>query len=181
MKVHLSGSSPSIRVPAREIALTNGERIRLYDTSGPYTDPDFTADLKQGLPPLRRPWILGRGDAEPGAGGRWGLRAMPGRRVTQMHYARRAEVPPGMAVVAVREGMAPEMVRDEVARGRAIIPSNVNHPESEPMIIGRRFLVKINANIGNSVVTSSIEEEVEKMTWATRWGADTIMDLSTGK
>ena len=181
MKTYLSGSDPSIRVPIREIALTNGERLRLYDTSGPYTDPDFTPDLKQGLPPLRRHWILSRGDVEPGAGGRWGLRAKSGSRVTQMHYARRGEITPEMEFVALREGMSAEIVRDEVARGRAIIPSNINHPESEPMIIGRRFLVKINANIGNSAVSSSIEEEVEKMTWATRWGGDTIMDLSTGK
>src|SRR5262252_9484201 len=164
MKIYLSGSNPSIRVPAREIALTNGERLRLYDTSGPYTDPDYTVDLKQGLPPLRQPWILGRNDAEPGAAGRWGLRARAGRRVTQMHYARRGEITPEMEFVALREGVSPELVRDEVARGRAIIPANVNHPESEPMIIGRRFLVKINANIGNSAVSSSIEEEVEKMT-----------------
>ena len=181
MKVYVPGSDPSIRVPFREIALSNGERLRLYDTGGPYTDPDFAADLKQGLPPLRQPWIIGRDDVEPGAAGRWGLRAKPGRRVTQMHYARRGEITPEMEFVALREGVAPEMVRDEVARGRAIIPANINHPESEPMAIGRRFLVKINANIGNSAVTSSIEEEVEKMTWATRWGADTIMDLSTGK
>src|SRR6266508_2907908 len=159
MKVYLSGSASSIRVPFREIKLTNGEVIRLYDTGGPYTDPDFTPDLKQGLPPLRRPWILGRDDEGPGAGGRWGLRAKPGRRVTQMHYARRGEMTREMEFVALREGVPPEMVRDEVARGRAIIP----------------------ANIGNAAVTSSIEEEVEKMTWATRWGADTIMDLSTGK
>src|SRR5881409_3122812 len=180
MKVYLTGSSPSIQVPFREIALTSGERIRLYDTGGPHTDPDFTADLKQGLPPLRRPWILGRKDARPGAGGRWGLRAESGRRVTQMHYARRGEITPEMEFVALREAMPPEMVRDEVARGRAIIPANINHPESEPMIIGRRFLVKINANIGNSAVTSSIEEEVDKLTWAVTWGADTVMDLSTG-
>src|SRR5499426_2375446 len=181
MKVYLPGSSPSIRVPAREIVLSTGERIRLYDTSGLYTDPEYTPDLKQGLPPLRRHWILSRNDVEPGAGGRWGLRAKPGRRVTQMHYARRGEITPEMEFVALREGMPAETVRDEVARGRAIIPANINHPESEPMIIGRRFLVKINANIGNSAVSSSIEEEVEKMTWATRWGGDTIMDLSTGK
>src|SRR5215510_3019320 len=162
MKVYLSGSSPSIRVPLRQITLTNGESVRLYDTSGPYTDPDFTVDLKQGLPPLRQQWILGRDDVEPAAGGRWGLRAKPGRRVTQLHYARRGEVTPEMEFVALREGMAPETVRDEVARGRAIIPANVNHPETEPMIIGRRFLVKINANIGNSAVSSSIEEDVEK-------------------
>ena len=181
MKIYLSASDPSVRVPFREVALSTGERIRLYDTSGPYTDPGFTTDVKQGLPPLRRHWILSRNDVEPGAGGRWGLRAKSGSRVTQMHYARRGEITPEMEFVALREGMSAEIVRDEVARGRAIIPSNINHPESEPMIIGRRFLVKINANIGNSAVSSSIEEEVEKMTWATRWGGDTIMDLSTGK
>src|SRR5499426_2938412 len=181
MKTYLPGSNPSIRVPVRTLTLSNAETLRLYDTSGPYTDPDYTVDLKQGLPPLRRTWILGRDDVEPGAGGRWGLRARPGRRVTQMHYARRGEITPEMEFVALREGVAPELVRDEVARGRAIIPANVNHPESEPMTIGRRFLVKINANIGNSAVASSIEEEVEKMTWAIHWGADTVMDLSTGK
>src|SRR5215467_5973345 len=181
MKTYLPGSNPSIRVPVRTLTLSNAETLRLYDTSGPYTDPDYTVDLKQGLPPLRRHWILERDNVEPGAGGRWGLRAKPGRAVTQMHYARKGVVTPEMEFVALREGVAPEFVRDEVARGRAILPANVNHPESEPMIIGRRFLVKINANIGNSAVSSSIEEEVEKMTWATKWGADTIMDLSTGK
>jgi phosphomethylpyrimidine synthase len=181
MKTYLQGPDPSVRVPFREIRLTTGESLRLYDTSGPYTDPDHAVDLKQGLPPLRRHWILSRGDVEPGASGRWGLRAKSGQRVTQMHYARRGEITPEMQFVALREGMDAAVVRDEVARGRAIIPSNINHPEAEPMIIGRRFLVKINANIGNSAVSSSIEEEVEKMTWATRWGADTIMDLSTGK
>src|SRR5215475_11394995 len=181
MKTYLPGSNQSIRVPVRSLTLSNGESLRLYDTSGPHTDPDYVVDLKQGLPPLRRHWILERDDVEPGAGGRWGLRAKPGRTVTQMHYARRGVVTPEMAFVALREGMDAEVVRDEVARGRAIIPANINHPETEPMIIGRRFLVKINANIGNSAVASSIEEEVDKMTWATRWGADTIMDLSTGK
>ncbi len=181
MKTYLQSPDPSVRVPFREIRLTTGESLRLYDTSGPYTDPGHAVDLKQGLPPLRRHWILSRDNVEPGAGGRWGLRAKPGQRVTQMHYARRGEITPEMQFVALREGMDAEVVRDEVARGRAIIPSNINHPEAEPMIIGRRFLVKINANIGNSAVSSSIEEEVEKMTWATRWGADTIMDLSTGK
>ncbi|HZP37607.1 MAG TPA: phosphomethylpyrimidine synthase ThiC, partial [Methylomirabilota bacterium] len=180
-KIYLPGSNPSVRVPVREVTLSNGERLHLYDTSGPYTDPAYRPDVKQGLPPLRRHWILSRNDVEPGAGGRWGLRAKPGRRVTQMHYARRGEITPEMEFVAAREGMSPEVVREEVARGRAIIPANINHPETEPMIIGRKFLVKINANIGNSAVSSSIEEEVEKMTWATRWGADTIMDLSTGK
>ena len=181
MKVYVSGSIPSIRVPFRSVHLTNGESVRLYDTSGLYTDPEYPVDLKQGLPPLRRQWILERGDVEPSPRGGRGLRARSGRRVTQMHYARRGLITPEMEFVALREALSPEFVRDEVARGRAIIPANINHPESEPMAIGRRFLVKINANIGNSAVTSSIEEVVEKMTWATRWGADTIMDLSTGK
>ncbi|MBI4636605.1 MAG: phosphomethylpyrimidine synthase ThiC, partial [Candidatus Rokubacteria bacterium] len=203
-KVYLTGSRPDIRVPMREVTLGGGEPpLRLYDTGGPWTDPDARPDLKLGLPPLRRPWILGRGDVEelpgpssayrrqreedPGLGGvrfasvRRPLRARPARRVTQMHYARRGEVTPEMEFVALREGVEPELVREEIARGRAILPANVNHPESEPMVIGRRFLVKINANIGNSAVTSSIEEEVEKMRWATRWGADTVMDLSTGR
>jgi phosphomethylpyrimidine synthase len=177
--------------------------LRLYDTSGPYTDPAFEPDLHKGLPPLRLAWILGRGDVEelPGPSSayrkqreadptlaeirftatRRPLRASRGKNVTQMHYARRGEITPEMEFIAIREGLQPEFVRDEVARGRAIIPANINHPEAEPMIIGRNFLVKINANIGNSAVTSSIEEEVEKMTWATRWGSDTVMDLSTGK
>ncbi len=203
-KIYLTASRPDIRVPMREIALSGGNPpLRLYDTSGPYTDPDAQIDLKRGLPPMRLPWILGRGDVEelpgptsayrrrrdedPALGGvrfasvRLPHRAKPGSRVTQMHYARRGEITPEMEFVALREGMSPEFVRDEVARGRAILPANVNHPETEPMMIGRRFLVKINANIGNSAVASSIEEEVEKMTWATRWGADTVMDLSTGK
>ncbi len=172
-KIYLSG------VPMREVRLSGGNPpLRLYDTSGPYTDPNYTVDLKLGLPPLRREWILQRGDVEPA---RAGLKVKPGRRATQMHYARRGEITREMEFVAIREGMDPAFVRDEVARGRAIIPANVNHPESEPMIIGRNFLVKINANIGNSAVASSIEEEVEKMTWAIRWGADTVMDLSTGK
>src|SRR5258705_9372693 len=159
MKIYLSASDPSVRVPFREVALSTGECIRLYDTSGPYTDPGFTTDVKQGLPPLRRHWILSRNDLEPGPGGRWGLRAKSGSRVTHMHYARRGEITPEMEFVALRECMSAEIVRDEVARRRAIIPANINHPESEPMIIGRRFLVKINANIGNSAVSSSIEEE----------------------
>src|SRR3989449_8254510 len=172
-KVYVNG------VPMREITLSEGNPpLRLYDTSGPHTDPNHTVDLKLGLPPLRREWILARGDVEPA---RIGWKARPGRSVTQMHYARRGEITHEMEFVAIREGLPPELVRDEVARGRAIIPANVNHPESEPMIIGRNFLVKINANIGNSAVASSIEEEVEKMTWATRHGADTVMDLSTGK
>ena len=159
-KVYVNG------VPMREITLSGGNPpLRLYDTSGPYTDPNHTVDLKLGLPPLRREWILARGDVEPA---RVGWKARPGRCVTQMHYARRGEITREMEFVAIREGIPPEFVRDEVARGRAIIPANINHPESEPMIIGRNFLVKINANIGNSAVASSIEEEVEKMTWATR-------------
>jgi phosphomethylpyrimidine synthase len=203
-KIFIIGSRPDLRVPMREICLHGGEPpLRLYDTGGPWTDPDAHPDIKLGLPPLRLPWILGRADVQelpgptstyrrqrdddPSLGGvrfasvRRPLRARPGRAVTQMHYARRGEVTPEMEFIAVREGMDPAFVRDEVARGRAIIPSNVNHPETEPMIIGRKFLVKINANIGNSAVASSIEEEVEKMRWATRWGADTVMDLSTGK
>ena len=203
-KIYVTGSHQDIRVPMREITLAGGNApLRLYDTSGPYTDPTAFLDVKLGLPPLRRPWILGRGDVEelggpsslyrrereedPALGGirfasvRRPLRALAGRRVTQMHYARRGEITPEMEFVALREGLAPEHVRDEIARGRAILPANVNHPETEPMMIGRNSLVKINANIGNSAVASSIEEEVEKMTWATRWGADTVMDLSTGK
>jgi phosphomethylpyrimidine synthase len=203
-KLYVNGSRPDIRVPMREITLTgDNPPLRLYDTSGPYTDPSADLDLKRGLTPLRLGWIIDRGDVHelpgstsayrrsreenPALGGvrfasvRRPLRASPGRCVTQMHYARRGEITQEMEFIALREGMAPEIVRDEVARGRAIIPSNVNHPETEPMIIGRKFLVKINANIGNSAVASSIEEEVEKMTWATRWGADTVMDLSTGK
>ena len=203
-KIYTTGSRVDIRVPMRQITLTGGNApLRLYDTSGPYTDPDADLDLKRGLPPLRLGWIIDRGDVQelpgpssayrrsreenPELGGvrfasvRRPLRARAGRCVTQMHYARRGEITSEMEFIALREGMAPELVRDEVARGRAIIPSNVNHPETEPMIIGRKFLVKINANIGNSAVASSIEEEVEKMTWAIRWGADTVMDLSTGK
>jgi phosphomethylpyrimidine synthase len=207
--------------------------VPVYDTSGPYSDPQVSIDLRKGLPPLRLDWINGRGDVqEAGPGyGREGangksngsqketerfpeasrrkiLRAKPGRNVTQMHYARKGIVTPEMEYIAIRENsgreasvrqnpaarvhrgqsfgasipdrVTPEFVRDEVARGRAIIPANINHSETEPMIIGRNFLVKINANIGNSAVASSIEEEVEKMIWAARWGADTVMDLSTG-
>ena len=177
-----------VRVPMREIALSGGEPpLLVYDTSGPHD-----SDVRAGLPALRRPWIADRGDvAEAAPAGRPpGSVEIPAslRRpvvrgagpVTQMHYARRGEITPEMEFVALREGLDPEMVRAEVARGRAIIPANVNHPELEPMAIGRRFLVKINANIGNSAVSSSIDEEVEKLRWATLWGADTIMDLSTG-
>ncbi len=239
-KVHVQGSlNPDVRVPLREISQTptyvgkdQGRRavanpaVAVYDTSGPYTDPEARLDLTRGLPAIRAAWIERRGDSEPlpGAGSAYGRarledpsldgirfpnlrlprRAKAGRNVTQMHYARRGIVTPEMEFVALREGqlredyvaaqhpgqalgasiparITPEFVRDEVARGRAIIPSNINHPELEPMAIGRNFLVKINANIGNSAVTSSIEEEVEKMVWATRWGADTVMDLSTGR
>jgi phosphomethylpyrimidine synthase len=192
-----------LRVPMRQLHLTDGTDFRVYDTSGPYTDPGIEIDVRSGLPALRAEWIAARDDVErlPASSSayrrereaapaldavRFGhmrlpLRAKSGRNVSQMHYARRGEITPEMEFVAVREGVKPEFVRDEIARGRAIIPANVNHPESEPMIIGRNFLVKINANIGNSAVSSSIEEEVEKMRWATHWGADTVMDLSTGK
>lgn len=213
-KVYKSGIlHPDLRVPFREIAIsdtvgpnnvkTPNKPILVYDTAGPYTDPDAQVDITKGLPELRKSWIVGRGDVEelsesasvyrlereadanllpirfPGV--RKPLRAKTGKNVTQMHYARKGIVTPEMEYIAIREGLSPEFVRDEVARGRAIIPSNINHPESEPMIIGRNFLVKINANIGNSAVSSSIAEEVEKMTWSIRWGGDTVMDLSTGK
>jgi phosphomethylpyrimidine synthase len=241
-KVYVDGSRPGVRVPMREVALQPTKRtgrdgvgaleenapILLYDTSGPYTDPDAEIDLARGLPPLRLGWILARADVEESAQPRSTfsrareadrrfaevrfqrerpvLRAKPGRRVTQMHYARRGEITPEMEFVALRESarleragelarqhagqsfgaaipreITPEFVRDEIARGRAILPANVNHPELEPMAIGRNLLVKINANIGNSAVTSSVAEEVEKLVWATRWGSDTVMDLSTGK
>ena len=197
-----------VRVPFTEVVLSDSPGrdgpqpnvpVRLYDTSGP------GSMATEGLSPLRRSWIEQRGDVEEyngrpvarrddgraavrrtGAGaetfpstGRRPLRST-GSPVTQLHYARRGEVTPEMAFVAIREGMPAELVRGEIAAGRAILPTNVNHPESEPMIIGSRFLVKVNANIGNSAVSSSIDEEVEKLTWATRWGADTVMDLSTG-
>jgi phosphomethylpyrimidine synthase len=237
-KVHVDGSRPDIRVPMREIALSDTPMIfgaeknppfTTYDTSGPYTDPNATIDLQAGLPALRAAWIAERADtvALPGLSSEFGraresdprlanvrfgalrkpLRAKPGANLSQMHYAKRGIVTPEMEYIAIRENakleqlpaqlarqhpgesygaaiprvITPEFVRDEVARGRAIIPNNVNHPESEPMIIGRNFRVKINANIGNSAVTSSIAEEVEKMVWSIRWGADTVMDLSTGK
>jgi phosphomethylpyrimidine synthase len=152
-----------LRVPFREVELSGGEpSMRVYDTTGPQG-----CDPRRGLPPLRKGWIEER------------LAASDGNN-TQMHYARQGAITPEMRFIAVREQVEPEFVRDEVARGRAIIPVNIKHPESEPMIIGRNFLVKVNANIGNSAVSSSIEEEVEKLQWATRWGADTVMDLSTG-
>jgi len=246
-KVYVEGSRPDIRVPMREIrqsdtplhsgAAAEGAAARsepnppifVYDTSGPYTDPAAKIDIRQGLEPLRLPWILERKDTEElvGPSSQYGRQraadpklaqmrfnlarkprhAIPGRNVTQMHYARRGVITPEMEFIAIRENqrmdalaellrrshpgqsfgaaipkaITPEFVRDEVARGRAIIPANINHPETEPMIIGRNFLVKINANIGNSAVSSGIQEEVEKMTWAIRWGGDTVMDLSTGK
>ena len=239
-KIHVQGSRPDMRVPLREVCqaktptLFGGEDnppITVYDTSGPYTDPDYRVDLAAGLPALRGAWIEERGDVErltdlssdfgrQRAGDakldpirfrhhlRKPLRAKAGANVTQMHYARRGIVTPEMEYIAIRENqriealqdsalrkqhagesfgaalpklITPEFVRDEVARGRAIIPANINHPESEPMIIGRNFLTKINANIGNSAVSSSIAEEVEKMVWSIRWGGDTVMDLSTGK
>jgi phosphomethylpyrimidine synthase len=152
-----------LRVPVRRIALSNGEHHDVYDTSGPYTDPDGTIDLQAGLPALRSSWRSAR---EPG---------------TQLSYARAGVVTEEMRWIAVRERCDAELVRSEVARGRAVIPANRRHPESEPMIIGKRFLTKVNANIGNSAVSSSIAEEVDKMVWATRWGADTVMDLSTGR
>jgi phosphomethylpyrimidine synthase len=232
-KVHVPGRRHAeITVAMREIELeaSAGEpAVRVYDTSGPYSDPAVETDINRGLPELRKPWILARGDVEfyegrevkpednglrrnePSAvslfdrGRRRVLRAKPGAAVTQIAYARRGVVTPEMEYVAIRENLGreklrregavdgesfgaaipdyvtPEFVRDEIARGRAIIPNNINHPETEPMIIGRNFLVKVNANIGNSIVTSSVAEEVEKMVWATRWGADTVMDLSTGR
>ncbi|MGQ0545803.1 MAG: phosphomethylpyrimidine synthase ThiC [Betaproteobacteria bacterium] len=213
-----------LRVPMREIAQSGSNPpITVYDTSGPYTDPEAKIDIRKGLFPLRQDWIAARGDtvlldgptsaygrkrlADPKlAELRFDLQRAPrkGKCVTQMHYARRGIITPEMEFIATRENqriidslafqhkgesfgaslqriVTPEFVRSEVARGRAIIPANVNHPESEPMIIGRNFLVKINCNIGNSAVSSSIGEEVDKMTWAIRWGADTVMDLSTGK
>jgi phosphomethylpyrimidine synthase len=241
-KVYLQGSRADIRVPMREISQSDtttrqgvekNPPIYVYDTSGPYTDPDVKIDIRIGLPPMREQWIDERGDTEILTGftsdysqerlsdpkltemrfnlNRPARRAKTGANVTQMHYARRGIITPEMEFIALRENqrrelvdltgndlltrqhpgqsfgaamqkwITPEFVRDEVARGRAIIPANINHPESEPMIIGRNFLVKINANIGNSALGSSIQDEVEKMTWAIRWGGDTVMDLSTGK
>ena len=242
-KVYVSGQlHPQLQVPMRDVFLSNGEVATLYDTSGPYTDPKATIDVRQGLPALRSAWIEARADSElyqgrthraQDEGARQGAaeaahmaalraesaglqrvprRARSGANVSQMHYARQGLITPEMEYIAIRENgkrewmaqylgdsereqrlsgnsmgasipalITPEFVRSEVARGLAIIPGNINHPEVEPMIIGRNFLVKINANIGNSAVTSSIEEEVEKLVWAIRWGADNVMDLSTGK
>ncbi|MGQ3670862.1 phosphomethylpyrimidine synthase ThiC [Xanthobacter sp. TB0136] len=230
-KVYLETGRPDVRVAMREISISDPEEkpLRVYDTSGPYTDPGAVIDLTKGLPQLRAKWIRERGDVEEVEGrairpednglkagqesalpqfnleGRKPLRARPGKRPTQMAYARAGIITPEMEYVAARENLAaanggahprhramglgaaipaeitPEFVREEVARGRAIIPANINHPEIEPMAIGRNFLVKINANIGNSAVTSGVAEEVDKLVWSTRWGADTVMDLSTGK
>ncbi|MGE5203300.1 MAG: phosphomethylpyrimidine synthase ThiC [Acidobacteriota bacterium] len=233
-KVYVAGERfADLRVPMREIDLSPTSKelpVRVYDTSGPYTDPANSIDIRVGLPPLRDAWIRARGDVEEtrgravrpednglrvgeasdvpsfDRGARRPLKARAGTAVTQLAYARRGIVTPEMEYIAIRENLGraraaetrkgrdgesfgatipqyvtPEFVRDEVARGRAIIPANINHPESEPMIIGRNFLVKINANIGNSIVTSSVAEEVDKLVWAIRWGADTVMDLSTGK
>jgi phosphomethylpyrimidine synthase len=190
-RVYVQGSRPDLRVPFREVAQaptrgvtgdTPNLPLRLYDTSGPHGDPEITVDPTAGLAPLRRPWILERDDVETVAGVRGNvLRARGNAAVTQLHYARQGVITAEMEFIAIREGIDAEVVRDEVARGRAIIPANINHPEAEPMIIGTKFLVKVNANIGNSAVLSDIDAEVEKMRWATRWGADTIMDLSTGK
>jgi phosphomethylpyrimidine synthase len=230
-KIHVAAHSGSgIRVAMREIQLEGGEApVRVYDTSGPYTDDNAHIDIMAGLPALRRDWIMARDDVEsydarelrPEDNGQLGpdrsggvarfpnvikrpLRARAGMNVSQMHYARKGIVTPEMEYVAERENLGrerlaeytrdgedfgasipdyvtPEFVRDEVARGRAIIPSNINHPESEPMAIGRNFLVKVNANIGNSAVASDVANEVDKMVWSIRWGADTVMDLSTGR
>jgi len=208
-KVYVDGPRAGMKVPMREIeqSETNGvpnPPIRVYDTSGPYTDPAYKVELEKGIPTPRHSWIMEREDVEAYEGrevkpeddgvkvaskhtpvfpqmDRQPLRAKEGANVTQMHYARNGIITSEMEYVAIREGVEPEFVRKEIAEGRAILPANINHPEAEPMIIGRNFHVKVNANIGNSAVSSSIAEEVEKMTWATRWGADTIMDLSTGK
>ena len=227
-KAYMHGTMfPYIKVGMQKVNLTptvnivNGEKVAtpnapvyIYDTSGPFSDPDIEIDLKKGLPRMRESWITGRGDVEqlPSITSEYGkmrrddkslnhlrfehialpYRAKAGKAITQMAYAKAGIVTPEMEYVAIRENMnckelgiethiTPEFVRDEIAAGRAVLPANINHPESEPMIIGRNFLVKINANIGNSPVTSSIAEEVEKAVWAFRWGADTIMDLSTGK
>ncbi|MET0187531.1 MAG: phosphomethylpyrimidine synthase ThiC, partial [Pseudonocardia sediminis] len=165
-KAYLDGPG-GLRVPVRRIDLSNGEHHDVYDTSGPWTDDTASVDVRAGLPAVRAGWA---GPREPENGA-----------VTQLAHAKAGTVTPEMRYIAIRESCDVELVRSEVARGRAVIPANVNHPESEPMIIGKRFLVKINANIGNSAVTSTVADEVDKMVWATRWGADTVMDLSTGR
>ncbi|TSD99399.1 phosphomethylpyrimidine synthase ThiC [Skermania sp. ID1734] len=177
-----------LRVPVRRIHLTNGEHLDVYDTSGPYTDPNAVIDLEAGLPKTRDEWAkpeaISLGERSDGKSGSLGERS-DGKSgtvaATQLAWARAGIITAEMRYCAAREGVSPEIVREEVAAGRAVIPANHRHPESEPMIIGKKFCVKINANIGNSAVSSSIAEEVEKMVWASRWGADTIMDLSTGK
>lgn len=198
-KIYLTGTLyPQIKIPFKEVRSVSASELdpfRLYDTSGPYTDPAIATNLNEGLSRLRSPWILDRNNtiAEETANLKTNSinkvdfpvnhkprRAANGHNVTQLHYARKDLITPEMEFVAIREGCDPETVRQEIAEGRAIIPVNINHPECEPMIIGRRFLVKINANIGNSAVKSSIAEEVEKMLWAIQWGGDTVMDLSTG-
>ncbi len=198
-KIYVPGVGHNdIRVPMREIALSDPlmPALRVYDVTGPYTDNEVCIDLNKGLEALRQAWIIKRGDVVDAAlmpqqgsacvHGDFPLkrkpwRAKPGQAPTQMAYARRGIITPEMEFVAVREGLQPEFVRKEVAEGRAIIPANINHPECEPMAIGRNFLTKINANIGNSALSSSIQQELEKMFWSVRWGADTVMDLSTGK
>jgi len=203
-KVHAAGGQ-GVAVAMREIALHGEPALRVYDTSGPYTDSAASIDITKGLPALRQSWIMARGDVEaydgrverpednglkPGQdisvkqfdrADRKPLRAKPGCHPTQLAYARAGLITPEMEYVAIRENMAPEFVRAEIASGRAILPANPNHPEAEPMIIGRNFLVKINANIGNSPIASSIDAEVDKLVWSIRWGADTVMDLSTGR
>ncbi len=234
-KSYAVGRAADIKVPMRQVtqspAVTSSgmepnPSVSLYDTSGPYSDPNITIDIRRGLPALRREWILERNDTDAlpapssadgrrfdAANGGFAPRrlprcAKPGAAVTQMHYAKRGIITPEMEFVAIRESLRLQETRDpspgtlhrgtrfgaeipevltaefvcaEIARGRAIIPANINHPELEPMIIGRNFLVKINANIGTSAVSSGVNEEINKMVWATRWGADTVMDLSTGK
>ena len=214
-KIYVTGSCPDVQVAMREINLTRSpvrfggqmnDPVRVYDTSGPYSEQGYSHDLTQGLKPVRDIWINKRDDTEwlGGKSSRFAQlqeqdlrkadirleslrvprRAKSGRNVSQLHYARQGIITPEMEYIALRESLGyegdgavtPEFVRQEVAAGRAIIPANINHPESEPMIIGRNFLVKVNANIGNSPVTFSIEEEVEKMLWSVRWGGDTVME-----
>jgi len=204
VKAYKQGSRGDLRVPVRRVTLSNGQSLDVYDTSGPAADPELGLDAGRGLPMLRASWIEERNDTEAydpwegqvqapsqyrslGGSGesttgsyRRPRRGARGNAVTQLSYARKGTVTPEMKFAAIREGLEPAVVRDELAAGRAVMPLNVNHPEAEPMIIGRRFVVKINANIGSSSVTSTVGEEVDKMSWATRWGADTVMDLSTG-
>jgi phosphomethylpyrimidine synthase len=190
-RIGVPGTRADVTVPFTEVTLSGGAPpVRLYDTSGPNGSPTggpaaARPAIVDGLPPLRAPWIAQRGDTAATGGvrpdGSRALRAAPGRRLTQLEAARRGEITPEMEFAAVREGLAAELVRAEVAAGRAILPSNVNHPETEPMVIGKHFLVKVNANIGTSAVSSSVPEELDKLAWAVHWGADTVMDLSTGR